>query len=173
MSDILSYVSRWLHILPAIALVGGTMLMRWVVLPAAAALNDEQRQTLRDQLRGRWARLTMISVTLLLLSGLYNAAMKAINFQLDPLYNGLLGVKILLALAIFYLSSVLAGRSATAERFREKETFWLNLTLTLAVILVCIAGVMRMGQYEPKQRGDGNQQTLSQIDDTTQPAMDK
>ena len=41
------------------------------------------------------------------------------------------------------------------------------------IILVCIAGVMRMGQYEPKQRGEGSQQGVSQIDNRTQPAMDK
>ena len=100
----------------------------------------------------------MISVALLLLSGLYNAAMKAMSYELDMLYNSLLLVKILLAMAIFYLSSVLAGR---------KETFWLNLNLTLAVILVCLAGVMRMSQLEPKQRGDDSAAVVSPIDQVT------
>jgi len=45
---------------------------------------------------------------------------------------------------------LLAGRSDTAQRFRQRMPFWLNVNLTLAVILICISGVMRFAQRTPK-----------------------
>ena len=71
LQEILGLVSRWLHIIPAIILVGGTLFMRYALVPAA----DESKATteLRESIRKRWSKLIMISVALLLLSGLYKS----------------------------------------------------------------------------------------------------
>jgi len=141
-SEIIGLVSRWAHVIPAMILVGGTLFMRFSLVPAAKESNASAE--LRESTRKRWSKLIMISVLFLLISGLYNAATKAMAFDLTPTYNGLLLVKIVLALAIFYLVAVLGGRSANAQKFRERETYWLNILCVLMLAIVMIAGYMKM-----------------------------
>lgn len=140
--EIISLVSRWLHVLPAIALVGGTLFMRLSYVPATQECDASAE--LREAVRKKWAKIVMISIALLLISGLYNSAIKSIGYELSPLYNGLLGLKILLGFAIFYLASVLSGRSDKAKAFRQRELHWLNILCVLMIITVLIAGYMKM-----------------------------
>lgn len=148
-------IFRWLHILPAIALVGGAIFMRLAYVPGLRASGQPQDE-LREAVRSRWAKVVMASVALLLLSGLYNTAMLSMTYTLGGLYMGLLSVKMLLALVIFYLASVLSGRSATAQKIRQSETLWLNVAVVLMVILVCIAGIMKVLPKTLKVKGDDN-----------------
>lgn len=158
-SEILPLVSRWLHIIAAIILVGGTLFMRLALAPVASASADADTAELRESIRRKWAKWVMISTAFLLISGLYNAYLKAMGFQMSGTsYNGLLLVKIVLALAAFYLSAVLSGRSKKAIQFRESETKWLNILCGLMLAIVVIAGYMKMdsADFEKKVRR-GNQ----------------
>ena len=140
--DLISLVSRWLHIIPATILVGGTIYMRFVLVRPVR--EQGASDNLQDEMRSRWARLVMISIGLLLVSGLYNSAIKSINYDLDMVYNGLLGIKILLGLVIFYLASLLAGRSDRAKRFRERQEYWLTIQCVLMIAVIMVAGYMKM-----------------------------
>jgi uncharacterized membrane protein len=144
--EIIGLVSRWLHVIPAIILVGGTLFMRFSLVPATG--ESEASAELRESIRKRWSKLVAISVLLLLISGLYNSAMKAMGYELPMIYNILLLVKIVLGLAIFYLASVLAGRSKTAQKFRERETHWLNILCGLMIAVVMIAGYMKIDSVD-------------------------
>jgi uncharacterized membrane protein len=154
-------VFRWLHILPAVILLGGVFFMRLAVLPAAAGWGEKERLDLQDALRRRWAKWVGISAGLLLLSGIVNTVLIVRQYQVPGLYHGLLLVKILLALAIIFIASTLAGRSAAAERFRQKEAFWLNLNLALSVLLICVAGVMRMTDRTEKSEAAESRAAVS------------
>jgi uncharacterized membrane protein len=160
-NDILGLVSRWLHIIPAILLAGGILFMRFALVPAAneSAASAE----LRESIRRRWSKLVMISVLFLLISGLYNAAMKAIGFELSGMYNALLLIKIVLALAVFYLTAVLSGRSATAQKFRERETYWLNILCALMIAIVLIAGYMKISSANFTKKARPAKETAMQI----------
>ncbi len=141
--EILALVSRWLHIIPALILVGGTLFMRFSLVPAAS--ESPASAELRESIRKRWAKLVMISILLLLVSGLYNTFLKATGFEMKGTsYNMLLLIKIVLGLAIFYLASVLSGRGKTAQKFRESETKWLNVLCGMMLVVVLIAGYMKM-----------------------------
>jgi uncharacterized membrane protein len=142
LNQILGLLSRWAHILPAIVLAGGTLFLRFTVLPANgdATISDEAREAMRK----RWVKWVAGSALLLLVSGLYNSAMKAMGYELPMIYNGLLLVKILLAFAAFWLSATLAGRSDRAKRFREREKHWLNVLTVILLLIVLIAGFMKM-----------------------------
>ena len=156
MTDILPLISRWLHIVPAIILVGGTLFLRFSLVPAW--LENDASTELREAVRRRWSRLVMASILFLLASGLYNSALKAIDYQLDGVYHGLLGLKIVLGLVVFYLASVLSGRSEKAKRFRENEVYWLNILCVLMLIIVLAGGYMKLGQYERKPEPDADAQ---------------
>ena len=161
--DILPLVFRWIHIIAAIILVGGTLFMRLALAPVASAAADSETAELRESIRRKWAKWVMMSTGLLLLSGLYNAAMKAMGYDLDGMYNGLLMLKILLAFAAFYLSAVLSGRSNRAIKFRESETKWLNILCGIMLAIVVIAGYMKMGSanFEKKVRNSDQVEQIS------------
>ena len=137
---------RWMHLIGAILLVGSALFYWRAVWPGLADTDADDRKTITVAIRPNWARLVMVSIALLLLSGLANVVWmaKAGEFKAVPgWYHGLLLIKILLALRVFYLMSLITGRSARAERLRENSPFWLSLTSVLAVNVVLLAGVMK------------------------------
>jgi hypothetical protein len=93
----------------------------------------------------------MLASGVLLISGLINAVSTIVRNDFDGgTYHMLVAVKLLLALTIFWISARLVGRSSGAERFRQRLRFWLNVNVALAVLLVCIAGVMKLSTRTPK-----------------------
>ena len=147
----LDLLLRWIHILAAIVFVGGTIFWRWTLLPALESLPESSRQNLQNSLRQRWSRWVMLTSGLLLISGLINAVLAIQRYKFDgSLYHILVTVKLLLALAIFWIASTLAGRTAAAERLRQRSRFWLDVSVAIAVVLVCVAGVMKMIDRTPK-----------------------
>ena len=63
------------------------------------------------------------------------------------------GVKFLLALAIFAIASLLVGKTPAAEALRKNARLWLNLNIVLAVLVVCLSGVLRTAEKTPKTAG--------------------
>jgi hypothetical protein len=142
---------RWVHILAAMILVGGTFFLCYVVVPGQDGQSSDARQASWLLWRPRWARLVMICSGLLLLSGLINAVRIILDYSFpDAPYHALVAVKLLLALAIFWISAVLAGRSELADRLRQKLSFWLTINVVLSIIIVCLAGYMKMVERLPK-----------------------
>jgi uncharacterized membrane protein len=147
-------VSRWLHILAAIAAVGGTIFIRYALLPSLAALPDEQRRSLHEALRARWSKVVMISIGFLVVSGLYNffvinSGLKTgtdAMREMRGMYHALFGVKFLLGVGIFIIASALVGRSAAFEKVRANAKLWATVNIALAVVLVCLSGFMRVSR---------------------------
>jgi uncharacterized membrane protein len=138
---------RWIHLLAAITAVGGTIFMRFALIPAASTvLSAEQHGALREAIRVRWSKVVMSAIGLLLISGfinLFRVLSGSIPSPSQGLYHMLFGMKFLLALAIFFIASALAGRSEATRRFRDNARTWLTVNAVLAVILVCISGGLR------------------------------
>ncbi len=141
----LALIFRWLHILAAITAVGGTIYARVALVPAMQTLPEGHRKSLQEALRGRWAKAVMLSILFLLVSGAYNfvSVIKQLPDDVKPLYHGLFGFKFLLAFVIFFFASALVGRSAAFERMRQNAKFYLTLNMLLAILLVCVSGVLR------------------------------
>lgn len=150
--DYLGILFRWMHILAAITAVGGTIFMRTALVPSLTVMSEEQRKALTEAVRSRWVMPIMLSLTFLLVSGLYNIAMLEIRYNLGaiPYYRPLFGIKFLLALVIMFIASALVGRGKATERIRANSRFWLNLNMWLAIVLVMISGVLRMADKSPK-----------------------
>lgn len=149
--DLLPLISRLAHILAAITLAGGLFYECAVVLPQINNLSGGQ--TLRT-MRGTWAKMVMVSALFLILSGFYNYFRiiqmdKAGLVELPKFYHPLIGIKILLAFFLFFMTSLLAGRSAATERLQRKAAFWLPFNATVAVVIVVIACVLRMADKAP------------------------
>ncbi len=145
--DWLGIVFRWLHLLSAITAVGGTIFLRMALVPSVAVLSQEQHQALHEQVRSRWVKFVMAAIAFLIVSGLYNFITKVKSHTIVPdynwLYQMLFGVKFILALIIFFLASALTGRSPAFAKIRQNAKLWLSVNMALAIIVVCISGVLR------------------------------
>lgn len=148
--DVLNLVSRWLHILAAITAVGGTIFARFVVVPSLEPLSADERSALHAAMRTRWSKIVAAAIGFLILSGLYNFGYLSFEYQLPRWYHPLFGVKFLLAMAIFMIASLLSGKTAAADNLRRNLKLWLNVNIVLAVIVVCISGVLRTADRIPK-----------------------
>ena len=141
-SEILPQLSRWAHIFAAIVLVGGTLFMRFALVPALAESSASEETSVA--IRKRWMKWVAGAALFLLVSGFYNAIVKIKAFDLEGIYVGMLCAKILLGIFSFWLAATLVGRSDRAKRFREKETHWLNVLTVVVLLIVLMAGFMKM-----------------------------
>lgn len=148
--DPVDLILRWAHILPAVVLAGG-ILFQW--LSATAEDSDEERT---ETVRRKWSKVVMACAGLLLVSGLANTGRAAMAYDLPLHYNLVLLVKILLALGVFYLASLLAGRSETAKKFQANRAKWLKVTGMLLIAIVLLGGVMKVSDHPPKIDDDSS-----------------
>jgi uncharacterized membrane protein len=149
-NELVGLLMRWMHILSAIALMGGTIFMRFGLHPSLATLDPQQQEQLKAAVRRHWAKWVMVTSGFLLFSGIVNIVLFTSNKEISPMpYHAIVTLKMLLALVIFFVASVLVGRSPNAEKFRAKAVFWMNLNLVLAVIVVMIGGYLRTLHHQP------------------------
>jgi uncharacterized membrane protein len=147
---LLLLTSRLLHILGAIILVGGVFYLRNVIASRAAAADNAGADPWFAGGRGTWAKWVGITTLVLLATGLFNFVMNVKTYEIATSYHMLVGIKILVALVVFFLAAVLAGRSALAERFRGNMKFWLSACLVAGIVTVLIGSVMRTYPRELK-----------------------
>jgi uncharacterized membrane protein len=62
----------------------------------------------------------------------------------DGIYHMLMGIKILLALAAFFLASVLSGRSPKFENMRRRSGMWNLVLAAILTVIFCIAGYLKV-----------------------------
>src|SRR5262249_37409691 len=123
---------------------------RFVLVPAAAELPDAEHDKLRAGVLARWRRFVHAGIALLLVTGVYNY-FRAIapHAYIKKIYHPLIGPKILLALVVFMLASMLVGRSSAGTAMRQRAKFWLGWLAALGIAIVLISGyakVMLPGQ---------------------------
>ncbi|MGD9855450.1 MAG: hypothetical protein AB7U20_10935 [Planctomycetaceae bacterium] len=143
--SIVDVLSRWAHVGAAVVLVGGSVFTRFVLMPAAAGLQESEHVALRERVMGRWKKIVMAGILLLLASGFYNyLVVAAPSHKGDGLYHGLMGLKILLAFAAFFLASVLTGRSPKFDSLRANPARWIGVLILLTGAVIAIGGFLKV-----------------------------
>src|SRR5437870_5742041 len=126
--QVLMLLARWLHIVAAALAVGVPLYARFVELPALATLPDPERARFRDALAKRWRMIVYVSIVIFLATGFYTflgvRRWQDFPSELKTRYHLYFGIKVILALGAFFISSALAGRSAKLAPMREKAGFW-------------------------------------------------
>ncbi|MES2791843.1 MAG: hypothetical protein V4719_19645 [Planctomycetota bacterium] len=144
MDLLLPLIFRWIHIGSAITVVGGSVFMIFVLLPAAKEIAHDEHLKLRAAVLKRWKWIVHGGVALFLISGFYNyIAVMAPQHKGDGLYHALMGVKMLLAMGVFGLAEVLVGRSKLAEKLRQNGSKFLLINLALAVVIIMLSGFLK------------------------------
>jgi uncharacterized membrane protein len=143
--EILNIASRWVHVATAIVVLGGTVFVRFVLFPAAESLPPAEHDRLRERVMGRWRKFVMVGIALFLLSGFYNyLAVSVPKHRGDKAYHALMGIKIVIAFGVFFLASVLVGRSSRFEPLRRQRKKWLLVLIILAFTIVLISSSLKV-----------------------------
>jgi uncharacterized membrane protein len=139
-------LSRILHILGAIVLVGGTFYLRSIVVPVAGAGQGDVADPADGYFggrRARWAMWVGIASLLLLATGFWNYIRFSRTYELHSSYHMVMGIKMLAGIALMFVAAVIAGRSALAQKFRQQWRMWLNVCLVFSVLIVALGAVLR------------------------------
>ncbi len=140
----IDYLSRVTHISTAIALIGGSVFILCVLLPAAKLISEDAHATLSQGIAARWKRFVHIGILLFLVSGFYNYFRAMPLHKGDGLYHALIGTKMLLALGIFFIASALVGRSQAFAAMRTQRGKWLGILVLLACVIVLISSFVKV-----------------------------
>lgn len=165
---------RWAHIVGAVLAIGGLAFARFGLLPALADFDEETRARIHESIRRRWLPFVILSITLLLVSGLanfllFNRLVKEQGWaggtwMQQTSYHALFGVKFLLAMGVFYFSSGLMGRSHGTQWIRDNRSTWLTITLGMAIGIVIISGCMRQLHTGPNVIPDDGGVSMDETD---------
>lgn len=137
-------ISRWIHLASIIVAVGGTVFIRFVLHPTVReGLSPEIGSQFVPAVLRRWSRVLHACILLILLSGTYNTIVQFPRHRGQPLYHSLWGVKLLLALVLFFIASALVGRSAAFERFRRNRPLWMGVNIALAAAIILISNILK------------------------------
>ncbi len=141
---IVDFLSRFIHVATAITLVGGSAFMLLVLIPSAKQLTEESHDQLSGAVIGRWKPIVHIGIALFLASGLYNYIRAIDDHRGDTLYHALIGTKMLIALAVFFVAAALVGRSEKLEPIRKNRARWLRILVLMATVIVAISGFVKV-----------------------------
>ena len=138
---------RWLHVVAAVAGVGGTLMLRFVLLPVLEQLPNGA-ETLA-KVRPGFKRLIHSSLGILILTGFYNYLALVIpkvrllrESGADQLaaYHPVMGVKIILSLALFAIATMLL---MPVPAMHEKRKSWLTVNAVLGLTIMLLAAFLR------------------------------
>ncbi len=160
--DLGPVIFRVVHVATAIVLVGGSVFMRFALIPAETGLSEAEQEGFRERVRKHWSRFVHAGITILLISGLYNYLVVTMPaHQQDGRYHMLIGIKMLLAMVLFFLASALVGRSNALKGLREKARGTLMVMIILAAVIVAISGYLKIRGVPGPAVGAENAETTA------------
>jgi hypothetical protein len=125
---------RFVHILSAVALLGGAITWRFAVIPATQPLGPEVRAKIGNAIASAWRPLMLTAALGLLISGTYNFLNKT---GLTPQYHAVIGVKFLLALHVFAVGYIVTNPN------NEKRSRQLTGVVISGTVIVILSAVLR------------------------------
>ncbi|RME37511.1 MAG: hypothetical protein D6788_09330 [Planctomycetota bacterium] len=142
--EVVTIVTRWVHISAAVIAIGGAVFQRVAWMPAAEESGDPaDRERLREAVRSRWARLVGLCIGLLLLTGFFNLYWLVIRAGVAPMpYHALFGLKFLAAMVVFFLASAMAGKSPAFASLRAKASSVYATIVLLGLFIILLSGVL-------------------------------
>jgi len=148
----LGTLADWAHIMAAALWLGGLAQLAWIWIPNGVNHADEQRLVLTRVLLFRFSQLAMVSVVLILITGVYTALQHVTSWDglFSSLYGRALMAKVLLllpvvALAGFNRFSLLPKLSQAGENARGlllQLKRWITREVLVIAVIVFFAGVL-------------------------------
>lgn len=133
---------RLIHLLAVITVVGGTIMLRYVIMPAMHAQPAEARRPIHEMVQRRLAVIYPTAIGLILISGIVNVVRAYTVAPRPPMvYDMILGVKLLLAFALFIVAFLLVIPGDNPVQ--QKRRFWMTFNVHIAVLIVILSVTLR------------------------------
>lgn len=140
--EYLAVVLRFLHIGAAAVVIGGTAYKWFAIRPAWRTAPESSSSELREQFARNWRPVVLSAIAILLITGLVNfVAYKIPEYRDHPskgTYHALMGVKILAALAVFHMATLLTAPGPRGAQRRARSAGWLAALLGLFALILVI-----------------------------------
>ncbi len=137
-------ISRWLHVIGGVILLGGALFFRFIVQPAAKSTLEQQTlETFNTEVTRRWKKMVHPLIAVLLVSGLYNYYLHIPAHQGDGQYHMLMGIKIILAILVFTIVSLLVSSKDRPAIKTNRATLSL-ISVLLGIVIVALAGYLKV-----------------------------
>ena len=137
----IAFFNKWLHLMSVISLLGGTVMIVWVVLPALSGQAD-------SELRRKYGIALMILWSIILATGFLNYYI--VSPSVGKSYHMLLGMKIGLAFVMLAVSMIYAHPMPMFANLREnKGASILAIVILLGVIIVGISAHLNISRIRP------------------------
>jgi hypothetical protein len=129
----LNILMRFVHILSAVALLGGAITWRFAVMQATQPLGPEVRAKIGNAIAAGWRPLMLTAALGLLISGTYNFLNKT---GLTPQYHAVIGFEFL-ALHVFAVGYIVTNPN------NEKRSRQLTGVVISGTVIVILSAVLR------------------------------
>ena len=139
-------LSRWLHVLSAVIVVGGIVFLGLALLPAMAGQEALVRQAVMGPVVRRFKILVHSAIGLLLLTGTYNmlvALPKVRALTYHSFYQSILGTKILLALILFGIALPVLSSPPAFGNIQESRRRWVTVLVVLGLVILLFSAILR------------------------------
>ncbi len=138
--QIVSFLSKWIHLLAVIGTAGLIVFARMVMVPSLRQSDEEASSQLAVKIYRRFGILLGILWVILILSGISNLA---IFWPSTPkTYHIILMVKIGLAAIMFIISMLITHPAPAFDRFRKNREGWLTVLVLLIVAVVGLSAYL-------------------------------
>ena len=136
----ITFLSKWLHLISIIGVLGTVICLRFVVVPA---FEDGESETAGRLFRNA-GRLSAVLWGIILLTGLFNSY--RVSADVSKAYHMALGGKIALALVMLGLSTVLSHPSPKFAGVQQNRAQWLTAILILGTLVVGLSAHLNISR---------------------------
>ncbi|MDE3074580.1 MAG: hypothetical protein KGJ86_04055 [Chloroflexota bacterium] len=148
--DGLRVLVRWLHLLAAVAWVGGSIFYLLALLPAGRELGGEAIKAALSGADRRFREVTQLSIAVLIVTGAV-LTFDRLQLQPGPAYVVTLGIKVALAVWMFVLAQDLASRGRrrlierrTGVKSAASRSPSSSLILALGLIVLVLSDILKV-----------------------------
>lgn len=139
-------VMQWLHVLAAVLAVGGVFFMRFILCPALNKLPPEQegaKTHVRQSVARVFKMVIHTSIAILILTGAHRLVKILPLIKGWSEYHMLLGIKILFAIMLFFVTIMLTLPGQKPNYFQRNRDRWLLVSFLLGALIILISAVLR------------------------------
>lgn len=143
MNQTIATITHFVHLAAAMAAIGGTIALRFIVHPNLKLIEGDSRATFERAIRKRLTMVIHTSILLLLITGLVNV-MRAFQTGREPIYTMLLFAKVLLAVGVFFIAIMLTISGDGTGTFQKHRGAWMLLNIVLGLAVVFLSATIRL-----------------------------
>jgi len=137
-------IFRWIHLVAVVAVIGPSLVMRYVVLPSAAELDEKPREDFLKRAGRRLLAIVPVAALFLIVSGIVNLV-RAVTVAPapPPSYMILFSIKFILAIVVFVIAGGLAATTRPPNLFNRNPARWHAMVVHLGLVVMALGVALR------------------------------